>query len=153
MPVADNWTDFMVSLSPIKMCSSKRWKKITALICYHQIVHAFFIFYFGARKFVLLIDKTCFWNIHSLTWIKCDFSLVAGKIVGASELQGPKNFSYRDLKSATKNFNKENKLGEGGFGAIYKVISYVCSVGKRLNHNVIIMIKNALMGKYTLGSP
>ncbi|KAL5577349.1 hypothetical protein UlMin_019048 [Ulmus minor] len=43
-----------------------------------------------------------------------------GDILGATELQGPVNYRYKDLKSATKNFSEENKLGEGGFGDIYK---------------------------------
>lgn len=30
-------------------------------------------------------------------------------------------FSYLTLKVATNNFSKENKLGEGGFGVVYKV--------------------------------
>ncbi|KAA8536367.1 hypothetical protein F0562_028845 [Nyssa sinensis] len=33
---------------------------------------------------------------------------------------GPKKFSYRELAVATKNFAKEQKLGEGGFGAVYR---------------------------------
>ncbi|KAL6287094.1 hypothetical protein ACE6H2_011484 [Prunus campanulata] len=41
-----------------------------------------------------------------------------GDILGAAELQGPLNYKYKDLKSATKNFSEENKLGEGGFGDI-----------------------------------
>jgi len=41
--------------------------------------------------------------------------------LSATELQGPVNFRYNDLKSATKNFSEENKLGEGGFGDVYKV--------------------------------
>lgn len=48
------------------------------------------------------------------------FSL-AGDILGATELKGPVTYRYKDLKSATKNFNDENKLGEGGFGDVYKV--------------------------------
>ncbi|XP_031249225.1 probable LRR receptor-like serine/threonine-protein kinase At1g56140 [Pistacia vera] len=32
----------------------------------------------------------------------------------------PKIFSYAELRSATKNFNPPNKLGEGGFGPVYK---------------------------------
>ncbi|XP_034682922.1 cold-responsive protein kinase 1-like isoform X1 [Vitis riparia] len=43
-----------------------------------------------------------------------------GDILGATELRGPVNYSYRDLKAATKNFSAENKLGEGGFGDVYK---------------------------------
>ncbi|XP_028800656.1 cysteine-rich receptor-like protein kinase 2 [Neltuma alba] len=43
-----------------------------------------------------------------------------GDILGATELKGPINYRYSDLKKATKNFSKENKLGEGGFGDVYK---------------------------------
>lgn len=46
---------------------------------------------------------------------------VAGNILGETELPGPVNYSYEDLKSATKNFGEECKLGEGGFGEVYKV--------------------------------
>ncbi|KAJ4803354.1 cysteine-rich RECEPTOR-like kinase [Rhynchospora pubera] len=43
-----------------------------------------------------------------------------GSILGATELQGPLKFHYKDLKSATKDFSEENKLGAGGFGDVYK---------------------------------
>ncbi|TXG69390.1 hypothetical protein EZV62_004325 [Acer yangbiense] len=33
---------------------------------------------------------------------------------------GPRKFSYRELASATNNFCEEAKLGEGGFGGVYK---------------------------------
>ena len=33
---------------------------------------------------------------------------------------GPKRFTYRELSHATKNFSEEGKLGEGGFGGVYK---------------------------------
>ena len=33
----------------------------------------------------------------------------------------PSTFSYAELRTATENFNAINKLGEGGFGAVYKV--------------------------------
>ncbi|XP_057980507.1 L-type lectin-domain containing receptor kinase IX.1-like [Malania oleifera] len=33
---------------------------------------------------------------------------------------GPKRFTYRELSHATKNFVEEGKLGEGGFGGVYK---------------------------------
>ncbi|KAJ6299289.1 hypothetical protein OIU76_020292 [Salix suchowensis] len=37
------------------------------------------------------------------------------------ELRGPVNYSFKELKSATKNFSEEYRLGEGGFGEVYKV--------------------------------
>ncbi|GLU08077.1 hypothetical protein SLE2022_250030 [Rubroshorea leprosula] len=33
---------------------------------------------------------------------------------------GPREFSYDELSKATKNFADEEKLGQGGFGAVYK---------------------------------
>jgi hypothetical protein len=33
----------------------------------------------------------------------------------------PTLYSYNVLKTATKNFHMASKLGEGGFGAVYKV--------------------------------
>ncbi|XP_028797268.1 putative serine/threonine-protein kinase [Neltuma alba] len=57
-------------------------------------------------------------------------------ILGATELKGPVNYRYKDLKSATKNFSEENKLGEGGFGDVYK--------GTLKNGEVIAIKKLAL---------
>ncbi|MFS7954770.1 putative protein kinase RLK-Pelle-DLSV family [Helianthus anomalus] len=48
--------------------------------------------------------------------------ILPGSLYGATELQGPKDYSYSDLKKATKDFREENKLGEGGFGDVYKGI-------------------------------
>lgn len=31
-------------------------------------------------------------------------------------------YSYKDLRTATKDFDLANKIGEGGFGCVYKVI-------------------------------
>lgn len=36
----------------------------------------------------------------------------------------PYTFTYSELKSATQDFNLSNKLGEGGFGPVYKVKSH-----------------------------
>ncbi|KAH6812868.1 hypothetical protein C2S51_021886 [Perilla frutescens var. frutescens] len=46
----------------------------------------------------------------------------AGNILGATELQQPKRYSYEDLKAATNGFSEEYKLGQGSFGAVYKAI-------------------------------
>ncbi|XP_042465558.1 L-type lectin-domain containing receptor kinase IX.1-like [Zingiber officinale] len=34
--------------------------------------------------------------------------------------RGPKRFSFRELSLATESFSEEKKLGEGGFGSVYK---------------------------------
>ena len=33
----------------------------------------------------------------------------------------PYTFSYAELRAATDDFNPNNKLGEGGFGPVFKV--------------------------------
>ncbi|XVF58890.1 hypothetical protein PTKIN_Ptkin07bG0102500 [Pterospermum kingtungense] len=61
--------------------------------------------------------------IALLVWFKLSASRKGkprGDILGATELQGPINYKYKDLSTATKNFSEENKLGEGGFGDVYK---------------------------------
>ena len=42
----------------------------------------------------------------------------------------PNTFSYAELRSATDDFNPSKKLGEGGFGPVFKVkYIIVCNVG------------------------
>ena len=36
----------------------------------------------------------------------------------------PYTFSYAELRNATEDFSPSNKLGEGGFGPVYKVGHY-----------------------------
>ncbi|KAK7393275.1 hypothetical protein VNO78_21826 [Psophocarpus tetragonolobus] len=45
-----------------------------------------------------------------------------GYMLGETELKAPTRYKYGDLKAATKNFSENNKLGEGGFGTVYKVL-------------------------------
>jgi len=64
---------------------------------------------------------------------------LAGDILGATELKGPVNYKYNDLKAATKNFSAENKLGEGGFGDVYKV--NLCCIFQNKNIPAEIYLK------------
>ncbi|KAM7460847.1 hypothetical protein LguiA_028968 [Lonicera macranthoides] len=72
----------------------------------------------GSGGFILLVLAFFLWYTIS----KKPKDARRGNILGATELRGPHNYSYADLKSATKNFSQEHKLGEGGFGEVFKGI-------------------------------
>ncbi|KAE8775158.1 protein kinase [Hordeum vulgare] len=72
---------------------------------------------FGGLAFLLLL------GLSALLWIRRSKKLKKphrGDILGATELQGPTSFYYRDLKAATNNFSEKSKIGEGGFGDVFK---------------------------------
>uniref|UniRef100_A0A0E0M8W6 Protein kinase domain-containing protein n=1 Tax=Oryza punctata TaxID=4537 RepID=A0A0E0M8W6_ORYPU len=71
----------------------------------------------GGVAFLFLLGLLAFlWTWRSRKLLKPP----RGDILGATELQGPTSFYYQDLKVATKNFCEESKLGEGGFGDVFK---------------------------------
>lgn len=42
-------------------------------------------------------------------------------------MQNVKFYTYKELKVATEDFSLANKIGEGGFGSVYKVAEYLLS--------------------------
>ncbi|XP_020206317.2 cold-responsive protein kinase 1-like [Cajanus cajan] len=76
--------------------------------------------------------------LFACQWSRKTKKVHRGDILGATELKGPVNYKYSDLKAATKNFSAENKLGEGGFGAVYK---------GTLKNGKIVAIKKLVLGK------
>lgn len=42
-----------------------------------------------------------------------------------SEIQNVNIYTYRELRIATEGFSSANKIGQGGFGVVYKVIAVV----------------------------
>ncbi|KAL8532319.1 hypothetical protein ACS0TY_008786 [Phlomoides rotata] len=55
-----------------------------------------------------------------------------GNILGATELQRPNRYSYRELEAATNNFSEENCVGRGAFGFVYKAM---------LTNKIILAVK------------
>ncbi|KAM3701818.1 hypothetical protein ACJW31_05G204000 [Castanea mollissima] len=52
--------------------------------------------------------------------------------------RGPKKFSYNELARATNDFNDKEKLGQGGFGAVYK--------GLLRDSNTYVAVKRVVKG-------
>ena len=51
------------------------------------------------------------------------------------------SFSFESISVATSNFSTENKLGEDGFGPVYKVLSLSLCMCEIKFENIIIIIK------------
>ncbi|KAI9100067.1 hypothetical protein K1719_024285 [Acacia pycnantha] len=73
----------------------------------------------GAVALVLVLFSLFSWWMH-VRRSKRSGRVPRGEIMGESNLRAPLNYNYKELKSATKNFSEKNKLGEGGFGTVYK---------------------------------
>ena len=71
----------------------------------------------------------CLISYHDPLLSKLSMCLILADLVGIDTM--PNTFSYHELKNATSDFNRDNKLGEGGFGPVYKV-NILLSLYKKL---------------------
>lgn len=62
-------------------------------------------------------------NFHSI-WAVRDSSRSTLKYSDQTDASELPLFDFNSILVATNNFNIENKLGEGGFGSVYKVIVF-----------------------------
>ncbi|KAI3796748.1 hypothetical protein L1987_39431 [Smallanthus sonchifolius] len=57
------------------------------------------------------------------------------------DLQTGTVFTYRQIKAATENFADSNKLGEGGFGSVYKAIAIFKEAFDLTQHHILAQFK------------
>ncbi|KAB2081261.1 hypothetical protein ES319_A05G119700v1 [Gossypium barbadense] len=72
----------------------------------------------GGGGLLLLITLLLFWVRKS----RNNMAVPQEDAEAPPELQGPLTYTYKELNFATTNFSQQNKLGEGGFGEVYKGI-------------------------------
>ncbi|KAK7393274.1 hypothetical protein VNO78_21825 [Psophocarpus tetragonolobus] len=72
----------------------------------------------GGVILVVILLSLFFWHRRSQSPKRTPRDYALGK----TELKAPTKYKYSDLKAATRNFSEKNKLGEGGFGVVYKVV-------------------------------
>uniref|UniRef100_A0A2N9EFZ7 non-specific serine/threonine protein kinase n=1 Tax=Fagus sylvatica TaxID=28930 RepID=A0A2N9EFZ7_FAGSY len=72
---------------------------------------------------ILISGLVLVWLMYTRKWCRGkeeELGLVLSMDNEFERGTGAKKFSYNELLSATNNFAEENKLGEGGFGGVYK---------------------------------
>ena len=67
----------------------------------------------------VIVNLNFFLNRFTSHFLKNRIVVVVAEILNMDVK--PYTFSYSELKTATQDFNPSNKLGEGGFGPVYKV--------------------------------
>jgi hypothetical protein len=68
-------------------------------------------------KIASVFFKQCIYVSNSDVWT-CSSYEVVDEVISFESLQ----FDFATIRVATKNFSDVNKVGQGGFGVVYKVI-------------------------------
>lgn len=100
--------------------------------CTHKSLRLFRFIYTLHQHYLKGLDKLCLLNLGKLSSQE-DEELVWG--IGRSPEF--KLFDFSEVSNATNNFSDENKLGQGGFGPVYKVKEHIYYSCKQREQNGI----------------
>lgn len=73
----------------------------------------------------MILSLLYFLLLHPPLWLSHYNVLMTLHGTVVSSIQNTNLYTYRELRTATENFSPANKIGEGGFGSVYKVIACV----------------------------
>uniref|UniRef100_A0A2P2IUA3 Uncharacterized protein MANES_15G092500 n=1 Tax=Rhizophora mucronata TaxID=61149 RepID=A0A2P2IUA3_RHIMU len=79
-----------------------------------------------------MVNRVTTWLSSCFTKKGAPQSIQATEVDGALTIRNVNFYSYKDLRLATNNFSPDNKIGEGGFGSVYK---------GRLKDDTVVAIK------------
>ncbi|XP_011017974.1 PREDICTED: wall-associated receptor kinase-like 5 isoform X2 [Populus euphratica] len=94
------------------------WLKIVLPIALISILSASLMFYYRRRLFKREATGTRVLGDRSFSGRGTSLSAAAENFDGDAPIL--QVFSFESIKTATNNFSRENQLGEGGFGPVYK---------------------------------
>nr|TKR97229.1 beta-amyrin 28-oxidase-like [Populus alba] len=117
----DNWALSLAAQDEVRQGKrSWLWLKIVLPIAFISILSASLMFYYRRRLFEREATGTRVLGDRSFSGRGTSLSAAAEHFDGDAPIL--QVFSFESIKAATNNFSRENQLGEGGFGPVYKVL-------------------------------
>ncbi|XP_052304929.1 cysteine-rich receptor-like protein kinase 19 isoform X2 [Populus trichocarpa] len=115
----DNWALSLAAQDEVHQGKrSWLWLKIVLPIALISILSASLMFYYRRRLFEREATGTRVLGDRSFSGRGTSLSAAAENFDGDAPIL--QVFSFESIKAATNNFSRENQLGEGGFGPVYK---------------------------------
>ncbi|OQU83089.1 hypothetical protein SORBI_3005G075400 [Sorghum bicolor] len=87
----------------------------------HKTIKTGVVWWIVIASAIFIVVVVCF--VAALLWYKCRNRGQQNQPQVQLQLcrvKGPRPFEYNELAAATNNFSDENKLGQGGFGPVYR---------------------------------
>ncbi|KAL5547614.1 hypothetical protein UlMin_002845 [Ulmus minor] len=113
----DNW-ELSMAAQEETGDHQQKWQRLLTIIL---VTTAMLVFLLGAILFCIkqrILNSTGITNFLESLLYKLRITPAVDYLHNNSS--GPQELSYSTIKAATNNFSSQNKLGEGGFGPVYK---------------------------------